>query len=211
MAPIPSMAMAGAIPALMGQMAKAVWGAEIPPRQQAAPLNIGLLAKPAQLAYLRAHWKPTTTPPNPPNPPTPPGTPKPPQGPGNNGGNNGNNGGSGGKTYQTYTVTNNQTGLVYSGRTGGFDTPYNNIRRRFRAGHPYSGGGWGSPVLDKSSTNPSSIRGREQMLINYFQGIGIGVDQIGGISPRNPNFAAYMQAALDEFGQILTDPRFPGP
>jgi RHS repeat-associated protein len=118
-------------------------------------------------------------------------------------------GGSGGaqKTHQTYTVTNGETGEAYSGRTSGYGTPDENIQRRFDAGHERTGDGWGDPVLDRSSPNSDAIRGREQGLIDYYRRQGIAADQINGISPRNGNYARYMDAALREFGPILDDPR----
>ncbi len=68
------------------------------------------------------------------------------------------------KTYQTYTKTNPETGEVYSGRTSGYGNPAENVRRR-DANHHMNRKGFGPAVLDKSSTNYNSIRGREQLLI----------------------------------------------
>jgi hypothetical protein len=68
------------------------------------------------------------------------------------------------KTYETYTKTNLDTGKTYSGRTSGTRTPEQNVAARDQ-GHHMNEEGYGRGQLDKSSTNPAAIRGREQQLI----------------------------------------------
>jgi len=109
------------------------------------------------------------------------------------------------KTYQTYTRYNPTTGQCYSGRTSGYDSPETNVHRRgLEQTHLYKEG-FAAPVLDRSSSNYSSIRGREQMLIDINGGAqssgGTSRNLINGISPFNPaGPLIYMPAAMSEFG-----------
>jgi hypothetical protein len=73
-------------------------------------------------------------------------------------------GSSGEKTFQTYEKTNPGNGEVYSGRTSGTGTPEENVAAR-DANHHMTEQGFGPAKLDKSSSNPDAIRGREQFLI----------------------------------------------
>ena len=115
------------------------------------------------------------------------------------------NGGSGRKvkTYQTYTKTNPQTGKVYSGRTSGYGNPAENVRRR-DANHHMNRKGFGPAVLDKSSTNYNSIRGREQLLIEKNGGAkstgGTSGNAINGIGKNNKKKSIYINSAIEEFG-----------
>jgi hypothetical protein len=107
-----------------------------------------------------------------------------------------------GKTYQTYTKPNPETGEVYSGRTTG--TPEGNVAAR-DAGHHMNEKGFKPAKLDKSSSNPNAIRGREQQLIKKHGGAksegGTSGNAINGVSPRNRQANTYRQAAEKEFGQ----------
>lgn len=107
------------------------------------------------------------------------------------------------KTYQTYRKLNSQTGQVYSGRTSGTGTPEDNLRRRDQ-NHHMNEEGYGPAELDQSSENADAIRGREQQLINQNGGAqsqgGTSGNAINGVSPTNPNAAAYEAAANAEFG-----------
>ncbi len=109
------------------------------------------------------------------------------------------------KTYQTYTRYNPLTGQCYSGRTSGTNDPETNIKDR-AAGQPHlNAEGFLPPVLDKSSTNYSAIRGREQQLIDINGGPqsegGSSRNMINGISPLNPlGPLQYIPAANAEFG-----------
>ncbi len=113
---------------------------------------------------------------------------------------------AGTKTYQTYTRTNPETGEVYSGRTSGYGTPEQNIARR-NANSPLNKQGFDVPYIDRTSTNPAAIRGREQQLIDRFGGAqsqsGTSANKINGISPANPNRQNYLDQTLKEFGKLL--------
>ncbi|MDA8523439.1 RHS repeat-associated core domain-containing protein [Acidovorax sp. NCPPB 4044] len=109
------------------------------------------------------------------------------------------------KTYQTYTRYNPLTGQCYSGRTSGTDTPENNVRNRGYGQPLLTAEGFLPPVLDRSSSNRSAIRGREQQLIELNGGAqssgGSSRNLINGISPWNPRGVfVYIPAANDEFG-----------
>jgi hypothetical protein len=106
------------------------------------------------------------------------------------------------KTYQTYTKVNPDTGQVYSGRTSGYGTPDQNVARR-DIDHDMPG--FEPAELDQSSENPMAIRGREQMLIEYYQEVGISSNEIPAVSPSDPEYGDYMWAALEEFGWAPED------
>lgn len=65
-----------------------------------------------------------------------------------------------------------------------------------------NGKGFGPAVLDKSSTNSNSIRGREQMLIEKHGGTkstgGTSGNAINGIG--NKKKSIYINSAIEEFG-----------
>lgn len=106
------------------------------------------------------------------------------------------------KTYETYTKTDPQTGNVYSGRTSGTKTPEQNVAAR-DASHHMNEQGYGKAQLDKSSTNPNAIRGREQQLIEQNGGAqsqgGTSGNAINGVSPSNPKAGGYKGASEGEF------------
>jgi hypothetical protein len=108
-----------------------------------------------------------------------------------------------GKSFQTYTKTNSETGEVYSGRTSGVRSPTENVQAR-DSSHHMNEKGFGSARLDRSSPNPSAIRGREQQLIEEFGGSrstgGTSGNAINGISPTNANRSTYINEAVKEFG-----------
>jgi RHS repeat-associated protein len=107
-------------------------------------------------------------------------------------------------SYQTYKKLGLE-GTVYSGRTSGTGTPEENVQLRDR-NHHMSEKGFGEAQLDKSSTNPDAIRGREQQLIEANGGAksqgGTSGNSINGISDSNPNREQYMSAAEEEFGPV---------
>ena len=107
------------------------------------------------------------------------------------------------KTYQTYTKTNPVTGKVYSGRTSGTGSPIDNVAKR-DANHHMNAKGFGPAMLDKTSYNYQAIRGREQMLIDYYGGArsmgGTSGNAINGISLNNGKRGIYIEAAKREFG-----------
>ena len=101
-----------------------------------------------------------------------------------------------GKTSQTYTKMNPKTGEVYSGRTSGNKNPYANVSKRDQ-NHYMNRKGFKTAVLDKSSSNPNAIRGREQFLIDKYGGAksqgGTSGNSINGISPFNPKKTFYQE------------------
>jgi RHS repeat-associated protein len=105
------------------------------------------------------------------------------------------------RTYQTYTRTHPITGEVYAGKTSGYGTPLENILVRQR-GHPERLQDFLPSVLDQSATSMEAIRGREQMLIDYFRSQGLSANLINGISPRNPHLRDFLDAAIRVFGPL---------
>ena len=110
--------------------------------------------------------------------------------------------GRAGKTWQTYLKRHPDL-EPYAGRTSGAGTPEENVMLRDR-NHHMNEAGYGEAELDKSSTNPDAIRGREQQLIEANGGAqsqgGTSGNAINGIAESNPNKGAYMGAANAEFG-----------
>lgn len=108
------------------------------------------------------------------------------------------------KTYQTYTKTHPQK-PSYAGRTSGTGSPDKNVAERDR-NHHMSDEGYGPAQLDKSSSDPNAIRGREQQLIEANGGAqsagGTSGNAINGVSPANPNASTYNNAANAEFGPV---------
>ncbi|MDB0524746.1 RHS repeat-associated core domain-containing protein, partial [Ralstonia solanacearum] len=108
------------------------------------------------------------------------------------------------KTYQTYTRYNPRTRQCYSGRTSGYDDPLTNIRNRALGQVLLNAEGFLPPVLDRSSTSYSAIRGREQQIIDVNSGAqstgGNSRNMINGIGPYNPRRPLYMGASTLEFG-----------
>lgn len=112
------------------------------------------------------------------------------------------------KTYQTYTRYNPKTGKCYTGRTSGYGTPEENVRDRGYGQPHLNAEGFSPPVLDRSSPNYGSIRGREQQVMDLNGGAasagGTSRNAINGISPFNPlGRYVYLPSAEEEFGQPL--------
>ena len=111
---------------------------------------------------------------------------------------------SDGKVYVTYTKVDPKTGEVYSGRASGYGTPNEVVANRDRK-HHMNEKGFEPAELDKSSTNPDAIRGREQQLIELHGGAksqgGSSGNAINGISKTNPNRQRYEDARRKEFNQ----------
>ncbi len=109
-----------------------------------------------------------------------------------------------GRTWQTY-IKRHPNLQPYSGRTSGTGTPEQNLLRR-DANHQMNEKGFGEAELDKSSSNPDAIRGREQQLIDANgkaqSESGTSSNAIRGVAKDNPNAAVYQQAAEEEFGII---------
>jgi len=72
--------------------------------------------------------------------------------------------GAGAKSFQTY-LKHHPNLEPYAGRTSGTGTPEENVQLRDRSRHHMNEKGYGEAELDKSSSNPDAIRGREQQLI----------------------------------------------
>ena len=109
------------------------------------------------------------------------------------------------KTTQTYTKVNTTTGQVYSGRTSGYGSAIDNVAHRDTY-HHMNAQGYEPAVLDKSSSSYEAIRGREQMLIDYYGGAqsigGSSGNAINGIGANNTKGSIYMNTAIGEFGII---------
>ena len=107
------------------------------------------------------------------------------------------------KTYQTYTKINRQTGKVYTGRTSGTNSPIKNVQKRDR-NHHKNKEGFGPAKIDKTSSNPDAIRGREQQMIEKNGGAksqgGTSGNTINGVSPTNPKIDQYLEEAKKQFG-----------
>jgi large repetitive protein len=103
------------------------------------------------------------------------------------------------RTYQTYTKENPETGQVYSGKTSGYGMPAENVAQR-NYGHAYNRLGYGPARLDQSSMNADAIRGREQMLIDYYVSLGKAGNR--DLNPVVSNREYYIQQAINEFGPL---------
>ena len=107
------------------------------------------------------------------------------------------------KLYVTYTKKNPVTGEVYSGRTSGYGDPRKILAKRDR-GHHMNEKGFEEAQIDRFSTDPDAIRGREQYLIDLHGGAksqgGTSGNAINGISPTNPNKKRYVEANEREIG-----------
>ena len=101
-----------------------------------------------------------------------------------------------GRTFQTYTRNQVDGPLVYAGRTSGFGPPQYNVDARY----PLLGTEFEGPKLERSSDFYSSIRGREQQVIDCNKMNGISANILNGISPFNPMRGYYMARAMAEFG-----------
>ena len=108
----------------------------------------------------------------------------------------------GSKTYQTYIKKSKSDDVGnYSGRTSGTGTPFENVAKRDRNHHKNDT--HGPAVLDKSSSNPDAIRGREDQNIIANGGAqsanGTSGNNIRGIAENNPKREQYHKACNDEF------------
>jgi RHS repeat-associated protein len=110
-----------------------------------------------------------------------------------------------GKTYTTYTRAKTD-GTVYSGRTSGTKTPEQQVAARTsQPDHQAkTAEGYGPAKVDRNSSNPDAIRGREQQLIEQHGGAqsqgGASGNKINGVSPSNPKANSYKAACTKEFG-----------
>ena len=107
------------------------------------------------------------------------------------------------KTYQVYKKYNPETGETYIGRTSGYGSPQENIKRRDR-NHHKNKDGFERAELIISSEDPDAIRGAEQYYIDLYGGAksmnGTSGNAINGISPKNPNRKRYEEARKNKLG-----------
>lgn len=112
---------------------------------------------------------------------------------------------SGGKTFTTY-MREKPDGTVYSGKTSGKGAPEKQVANRIRGRdhQAKTAEGYGPAKVDKNSSNPDAIRGREQQLIEQNGGArsqgGTSGNAINGVSPTNPKGPGYRAACAKEFG-----------
>ncbi|QDU56190.1 hypothetical protein Pan181_23950 [Aeoliella mucimassa] len=88
-------------------------------------------------------------------------------------------------------------GKKYSGRSSGVDMTAEQILAKRKSVHHRN---LGPLELDQISDLGSAIRGREQLLKDKFEELGVATEQIQPISPRSKNRNKYIQDAIDEFG-----------
>lgn len=105
-------------------------------------------------------------------------------------------------------------GLVYSGRTGGLGSVDKILEARSKSKDHLerTAQGYGPLELDRVSYYKNSIRGREQMLIDFYGGAqsigGTSGNKINGIWPFNYKREMYMLAAEAEFGSLPNNAPF---
>ena len=116
------------------------------------------------------------------------------------------------KVYLTYTMTNDE-GVVYSGRTSGYGTPDEVLKRRYKNHHMIAKG-FHNAKIDQVAYGEQgrlAIRGREQQLIDKNGGAQLDIingkngtsgNRIRGVSKFNPLGAIYHEAANKAFGNI---------
>lgn len=109
------------------------------------------------------------------------------------------------KTYTTYT-RNHPAKPTYSGKTSGTGTPEQQVAKRTaQPDHQAkTADGYGPATVDKNSSNPDAIAGREQRLIESNGGAqskgGSSANKINASSPSNSRHGARMEACKREFG-----------
>jgi len=108
--------------------------------------------------------------------------------------------------YQKEKILKDGTKLIYIGRSSGFGSPTDIVRKR-DFGHHMKAKGYGDAVLlqEYTTNSYSAIRGSEQALINRYFNLGIGGNAINGISPNNKNKSVYIESAVEAFGSELRD------
>jgi len=110
------------------------------------------------------------------------------------------------RTYITYTLTNFDSGQTYIGRASGFGDPYKILHKRFSS-HKYRKSGFDNPQLDKAIQGKmayQAIRGREQILIEYYGGISspLVANKVNGISKYNIFRSNFLEVAHKYFDKI---------
>jgi len=109
------------------------------------------------------------------------------------------------KTYTTYT-RDHPVKPTYSGKTSGTGTPEQQVAKRTaQPDHKAkTADGYGPATVDKNSSNPDAIAGREQRLIESNGGAqsqgGASANKINASSPSNPRHETRMEACKSELG-----------
>ena len=107
--------------------------------------------------------------------------------------------------YVTYTKAS-KDGFVYVGRSSGYESPEQIVRNR-DYGHHMNAFGYGKAVLStfapatvdggygKRILDPAywSIRGSEQLQIEFYRNLGISGNDRNGISPTNDNLQKFLE------------------
>jgi hypothetical protein len=112
------------------------------------------------------------------------------------------------RLYITYIKIHPITGDFYVGQASGMvvdnsdDEVDRVLRRRDNAPHHKNKEGFSPAVADKFSTDKEAIRGREQMLHDYYQKKDKCANKINPISIRNKKRMIYLEAALAAFGDL---------
>lgn len=114
------------------------------------------------------------------------------------------------KTFATYVLVNPRTGQVYIGRTSGYDSPEQLVRKRYSGHTILRNEGF---IIDPSAPYESAaygdfgelaVRGREQQLIDYYGGPRSRKVRniIRGVSKCNPAGEEFHEASDELFGNI---------
>ncbi len=106
----------------------------------------------------------------------------------------------GGRTFQTYVKDQISIPKRYVGRTSGFDSADRNVFLRDQRKYPSAD--FYHAILDRTSDRYSSIRGREQMVLDWLRAQGTAANTDSAISPLNPLRGYYLQQAEQEFGLL---------
>ena len=116
------------------------------------------------------------------------------------------------RTNITYVSTNPTTGQVYLGRASRYGMTAQQVMASRWSSHHMRNKGFGYPVIDRTITgdygslNWGAIRGREQQLMDYFGGVGVGgspvANPIRGVARGNPLGRGYHGLSNARFGNI---------
>jgi LysM repeat protein len=110
--------------------------------------------------------------------------------------------------YVTYTKTHSETSFVYVGRSSGYGSPEDIVKRR-DINHHKTQEGYGEAKLStylqatipggyvRKAIDPSywAIRGSEQLQIEFYRELGISGNTRNGVSPNNKNLNKYIETA----------------
>jgi len=107
--------------------------------------------------------------------------------------------------FVTYFKYNAETGKFYFGKTSGLVDEVNEINaaklvRKRDNYHHRNKDGYNGAEIDRFSPESDAIRDREQIMIDHTKATDENGNIYNGISPRNPNRAKYLAAAIRVFG-----------